>query len=499
MPRDTMKAGESRVWHFPDGPGPGKTKEFLGRAKIGDPTYNFGDVEPIQAPDPLRYNEFENIDEIQGARENPTASIMARYPRADLSTLLAAGRKRCKVGVQAHMGKCQNPQDFNHGWDKIVFFPDAKYTSWSAENFGALASDEQAASNETGELSASDLYEGKRLTFGEQCESEISREIIAVRVCDQAECGDCDEPSDGCSKVFAVQLGAGATPGNLPSVVYSSDGGVTCASTDIDTLFSNEDPDDAFCVGSDFIVISSDGGMHIADAGEILLGTETWVEPTIGFVAGAGPIAIWSVDALHTWIVAEGGYVYFTASPRGGVTVQDPGVATTQDLQDVHALDSLNVVAVGALNAVIRTSNGGDTWETLTGPSVGNTLNTVWMYNERTWFIGDSIGGLFFTSNEGITWTAITDIAVALIEIDDIVFYDSFIGYMAARIGAADGIILKTLDGGASWYVLPESTAAASIPDNDRINSLAVCDDANTVWGGGLAGDGSDGILVKAA
>ncbi|GAF72720.1 unnamed protein product, partial [marine sediment metagenome] len=30
MTEPVMKAGESRVWHFPDGVGPGKLKEFLG-------------------------------------------------------------------------------------------------------------------------------------------------------------------------------------------------------------------------------------------------------------------------------------------------------------------------------------------------------------------------------------------------------------------------------------------------------------------------------------
>ncbi|NIM48323.1 MAG: hypothetical protein GTO22_03540, partial [Gemmatimonadales bacterium] len=465
MAGDAMKAGESRVWLFEDGYGPGNGKEYFGFARIGDPTYGFGDSERIEAPSEDQFNEFDEIDSIQGAKERPTSSVIGRYPRTDRSTLLRIGSKRCPSGVQTIVGKCVNPQDYDAKWDKIIVFTDVKYSSWSGENFGALASDEQAAVNETGEFNAKDLYEVMPLSFGEQCAAEVAREIIKILVCDQVECGDCDEPTDGCQKVFAVQLGTGATPGTLPSVVYSDDGGDTCASQDISTLFSNEDPDDAACVGSDLVVISSDGGMHIAPQDDILDGTDSWVEPTTGFVAGQGPICITSAGSRHTWLGAVGGYIYFTADPRTGVSVQDAGVATTQDLQDIHAFDKNNVVAVGNLNAVVRTSNGGATWQAVTGPSVGNTLNCVWMYDERTWFVGDSVGGFYYTTDEGDNWTAQT-MPITLVEIDEIEFFDEVVGYVAARRGAADGVLLRTTDGGQTWYVMPKKTG--SIPANDR-------------------------------
>ena len=498
MAKEIMKAGESRVWHFPDGVGPGKPKEFLGCARIGDPTYSFGDMERIEAPDPERYNEFIEVGNFQGTKDRPTASVIQRMDRIDLSSLLRAGRKRCRIDVHAHVGKCKNPQDFNGGYETKWIFRDARYTSWTAENFGALGTDEQAATNETGEFSAEDILQLKMLSFGEQCEAEIALEIIAIVVCDGEECGDCDSPSDGCQKVFAVQLGTGVTPGTLPSVVYSDDGGVTCASTDIDTLYSDEPPTDAACVGPDLVIPSSLGGLHMAPIADILAGTETWVEATAGFVAGHGPTAIWSVDVSHTWIVGEAGYVYFTADPRTGVVVQDPGVATTRNLMDVHAFDTENVVAVGLFNSVVRTTNGGLTWEPIVGPPAGGELNCVWMYNERTWLVGSGTGILWLTENEGDTWVDITNtIPITVIEIDEILFFDDTVGYMSLRDGAAHSLIAVTRDGGASWKILPDGPG--EIPDNDRINMLAVCADPNFVWGGGLEGGGTDGIIVKAA
>jgi hypothetical protein len=493
-----MRSGESRVWLFADGYGPGKSKLYLGWARIGDPTYGFGDVDSVEVPDADSYNKFDKVSEIQGAEENPTASIISRYARLDVSELLKAGKKRCPVGVQAHIGLCSNPQDFNRGWDKIVNFVQARFTSWSAENFGALDSDEMNPTNETGELSARDMYEIKKIKFTEICAARGNREFISVDVCDDLTCGECGVPSDGCQKVLAVMLGTGATPGTLPSVVYSDDGGTTCDSVDIDTLYSNEDPDDAACVGPDFVVISSAGGMHIATVGDILDGAPDWVETTEGFVAGFGPNCIWSYDARHTWIGAENGYIYFTSSPRSGVEIQDAAVATTVNILDIHACDSLHVVAVGQANAVIYTENGGETWVPIVGPSIGVQLNCVWMLDPNVWLIGDNLGNLWYTEDGGENWAENTDIDQTLTVIDEIEFHDETVGYMSARVGATDGRIFRTIDGGMTWYEMPEGTTG-QLADNDRINSLAVCKDPNIVWGAGLNADGTTGFMAKAS
>ena len=494
---DVAKAGETRVWIFEDGFGPGKAKEFFGLARIGDPTFSFGDIERIEVPSEDRFNQFDQIDSIQGARERPTASIIGRYPRKDISTLLKIGRKRCASGVQVHIGKCANPQDYDANWDKILNFTDVKYSSYSLENAGALASDEQAAVNETGEFSSDDMYEISPLTFAEKCTAEVVREITKVVVCDTVECGDCDEPSDGCQKVFALMVGSGATPGILPSVVYSSDGFDVCASLDISTMTSTEVPQDGACVGGDLVVISDgSGGLHVNDQDDILAGTDNWVEAATGFVGGNDPLSIASAGAQNTWLGAENGYVYFSDDPRAGVSVQDAGNATASNLDAGNAFDKLNVVFVGASNAVIYTTNGGVTWTLVTGPAVGVALTAVWMYNDLTWFVGDANGDLWRTLDQGDNWVEIT-LPVTPTLIEDIQFFDETVGYLGITIAGPAGRILRTTDGGSTWYVLPERSGA--IQANDTINSVAVCDDPNVVYGGGLADDGVDGIIVKAA
>jgi len=500
MGSDITLSSHSRVWTVENGVGPFNQPLYQGCAKIGDSSWSFGDVEPVECPDPERYGGFVKVGEIQGQIERTTTSLNGRYP-SELSELLRLGRKRCRLDVQVHLGKCRDPQDFSEGWEKVKIYPKGRISSWGDENAGALSSDENEVTNETVELSADELYEVKRLAFEEQATTDVVREIISIDVCDAINCGDCGEPSDGCEKVFATMVGVGSTPGTLPSVVFSEDGGTTWDTTNIDTLFANEAPSDSECVNGLFVVVSNgSNSLHYAPTSDILDATENWVEVTSGFVAGGEPNAIWAADSRHVWIAGDGGYIYFSSDVRSGVTVQNPGVATTQDLVDVHAFDDQFVVAVGNLNTVVYTENGGATWNAVTGPAIGVGLTSVWAHGSKTWIVGDANGALWKTRNSGQSWTQYTNLPIALVRVDEIAFANDTIGYLAARDGAAHGVILRTIDGGYSWYVLPEGPGGISIPDNDRINQLAVCpDNVNVVFGGGLGGNATDGIIVKAA
>ena len=58
------------------------------------------------------------------------------------------------------------------------------------------------------------------------------------------------------------------------------------------------------------------------------------------------------------------------------------------------------------------------------------------------------------------------------------------------------GRVLRTIDGGNSWYVLPEGTG--SIPTNSRINALDACgEDVNIAYAAGEAVAAGDGIILR--
>jgi photosystem II stability/assembly factor-like uncharacterized protein len=155
-------------------------------------------------------------------------------------------------------------------------------------------------------------------------------------------------------------------------------------------------------------------------------------------------------------------------------------------------LDSTHGVAVGASNAVVRTVDG-STWGAITGPAVGVALNAVWMKSEDVWLVGTAGGVLYYTANAGSTWTALGFSGSGAGTVTDIYFVNQAVGYMAHTTAAPVGRLFRTIDGGNSWYLLPEN---GSMPDNDGINSIKACS-VNTVFAGGLGGGGTDGYGVK--
>lgn len=487
-----IKSGDSRVWIIENGASPSDEPQYMGIMKTGDPSWGFGDVTPIKVPDPNRRNSFVEADNIRGATERVTSSVMGRYPRA-ISTLLRLARKQCSLDIQIAFGRCTNPQDYLNGWEKLVIMRDVQITAYSGENWGALNDDEQNPSNENADISAEDMYEVVDLSWKEHASSSVVREVTAIAVCDQAGCGDeCADSSDGCQKVFATMIGTGATPGTKPTLLYTEDGGATWGTTSIDTLFSTETPTGIECVGANVVVVSDDSdSLHYANIADILDGVETWYETFDGFVIGNDPIAIYSVDAMHTWMVGENGYIYFTSDPAISVTVQSDGAISAKNLVDVHFVDTDYGICVGATNTLDYTEDG-TVWNNMVGPEPGVDLRCCWMLTRDKWLIGSSSGNLWYTSDGGGSWT--NKAPSEITDIYDIKFVDSVVGYMAAVVGA-NGYIYRTTNGGYSWYRVPKT--GTGITANDRINMVAVCDDANVVWGGGLADDGSDGIIVK--
>ncbi len=488
----------SRVWLIPFSASPNNVPSYEGLAKAGTPDWSLGDITPIHIPDPDTYGRYLVAGIVRGDQALPTLNIIWRLTLNQASVLDRIVRAGCEHDLQIHMGECSNPSDFDLGWEKILILERARPTNWSTDaDLGALQPSDRAVVNEVVPFSGRQMYHVYRMVYAEQAPTEIVQEIVDVVICDSVTCGQCGLPSNGCDRVLALTLSAGGSPGLPAELIFSSDGGDSYSDTNITTLAASEDPNEMACVSSNLVVVSEDSeSLHHAPLADIFAGTETWTEVTTGFVATNGPLAIHNEGPRHTWIVGENGYVYFTADPTASVTVQDAGVATTNDLNAVHAYDILNVVAVGVLNTVLLTRNGGDIWTAITGPSVGVTLNTIWMRSPQEWFIGDAGGQLWYTLDGGATWTEKTFPGSGAGQVRDVHFATPSVGYMAHDIATPQGRLLRTLNGGQSWYVVPEGNTA--IPLNDRFNMVAPClEDANIVFAGGLGDDGTDGILVK--
>lgn len=491
-----VQSGFSRVWLIQNRAGPANTPEYQGLWRAGAVSWKQGDVKTIRVPNPGVLNSFVRIGKIIGDPGDPMLPITSRYTE-DLSRLFKLIRQGCDSDLQVHIGKCTDPRDFNKGWEKILVLEGAIPTDYKTSELGALEPSQRNMVDEDVPFTGEDYYEIDKMTFGEQAGAQVTQEIKDILVADAIACGACGISSDGCQVVIAVSMRAGASPGTGADLLYTVNGGGTWAFREITTLTGTNDPDALGVAGSYVFVISAESiSLMYAVLADVLTASETWTNVTTGFVAAGTPKAVWVFDPSNIWIVGGAGYIYKSTDVTTGVSVQDAGVATTQAYAAVHGIDQLHVLAVGGSNAVSYTSNGGSTWTPITGPAVGVGLNTCWMVNETTWWVGTAGGKLFYTLNSGVTWTEKTFSGSGAGQIYDIKFATPTVGFLSHATAAPRGRILRTLNGGQSWYVAPES--GVTLVDNDRINKLSTCD-PNILFGAGLGANAVDGIIVKGA
>lgn len=499
MKRNIQRASQTRVFSIEDRAGPSHNPVYQSLARATGIAWGQGDITPIRVPDPKQYGRYVVVDKIRGQQDLPGLSLEFRMTR-DLSAILSLVRKGCPIDVQLHVGACKDPSDFDAGWEKIHVLEDADVSNYSTDDLGAFDADQEASVMETIELMASDYYEVGRLTFGQKAEAEIVQSVIDVAICDARTCGVCGLPSDGCQRIFAVQVPAGASPGLPPEVVYTQDGFVTAGESIITSMPANQSPSAMSCVGPYLAVVSNgDDSIHYALIVDILSDSESWTEITTGIVGAGSPNDLFSVSRTLTWIVGDGGYIYRTEDITAGVTAVLAGDLTSENLQTIHAFDDDNVLVGGENNAILLSRNGGITWTLVTG-SVGQAavnITAVWMLGENEWYAGYADGTLWYTIDSGTNWTQ-KALPGAITSIDDIQFATRTVGYIAGRagVGATAGRLLRTISGGNTWYVLPEE-AALTVPSAAQFHAIAACgDNPNLLVAGGDEVADGDGILV---
>lgn len=498
MPTPKAISSNSRVFIQPWDAGPSHPLEYQGTWRSQGLTEPAGDATRVQEPDPFNYGQFNTVAVIRGEPALFTTTLEARlgYQISRMKYLKDLG---CPLAIHVNLGQCTRP-DVPYDADVIFILEGANITQWATTELGALDGSQNAAINETIPISYVNSLQIKKLLVNELDASGITREIISVNICDRINCGVCGSESTGCSKVFGVSVSAGGSPGLPADVIFSSNGGSTWGKTNISTLSVGSAPSDAACVGEYYVVATQTGlQIHYATQAAILAGTATWTANTAGLVASKGPNAFFAPAASQVWAAANGGYVYKWSDITGTASVQTDGSVTSQNLTAIHGSDALNIVAVGASNAVIFTQDGGGTWQAVTGPAPAVALNTVWVRDQDTWFIGTAGGKLFYTNNTGSTWTEITFPGSGAGTVNDIQFVQSAsqsVGYLAHATATPVGRIFRTLDGGATWTLQPQ---VGSSPAYDRANSIATCWDPNIFFAAGLGDNGTDGVLIKGA
>lgn len=488
------KGGLFRVFVQHEGPSPENAYHYVGCLNLGGFQEDLGTGEPIYCPSSAVMGQYDIVDITAPPQALPTTDFTQRMDLALRDFWWELRRRKCEFNMFIKSGRCVRPDD-PHDFLAGVLVKRAKATAFNTGPMNSL--DENAASDLSGSLQMRDFDRFLSMYFGEVADSTVLDEALDGLFADSIQCGDCGSPSDGCQKMYVLTDVVLGSPSLSPQVAYSINGGGIWATDVVDSL-SGQAPRRMAQVGTRLVVISQVDLAHhhklqsgVDDGGS----TGGWTRVAGGYVASAGPRAVWSKSPSETFIVAAGGYIYFMSNPTAAVTVLSDGSVTTQDLNDVRGIGS-TIVGVGNSNAVVVSRNNGRTWSLVTGPAVGVTLSSVEVVSERVWWVTTATGDVYYTTNGGQSWVAATP-DDAITAINRIRFVDEIVGYMAVEVSGV-ARIYRTKDSGYSWHY--QEPYVNSLPTSARLNFVAPCPgNYNVALAGGLAATGTDGLVALGA
>ena len=147
-----------------------------------------------------------------------------------------------------------------------------------------------------------------------------------------------------------------------------------------------------------------------------------------------------------------------------------PGVLTTGDYNAIHFSSEKVGFAGAAADVIVRTTNGGDTWEACTATGGGGDILTVWAIDEYRAWVGTDDGDIYYSVDGGATWSERTVTGITAGTIADIQFSNDQIGYLIHNTAAPVGRIYRTINGGYSWQTQEPVT-------NTGLNAVSVIGD----------------------
>lgn len=456
-----------------------------------------GGIEPIWVKDPRKRKSYRLVGTTIAPPDLPSASVMFYEKHGYLPRHLRK-LSDCLTNFYMTHGKCTNPDDFMKGWDSYVYvLSGGRATDRDGGTRSAFGED--SALEDTVGFTFGAVYPVGKLGFGEVASEKVDREVADVVFGPAQGCAECDH---GKKFVYAATKSSGAGSPGLPAeLIYNlTNGSGVWYEAAINGIGANENPLKIGIVGS-YLVILGDGAYYYAEINEKTGVPGSFTKVSAGFVATNDPYDMLVVSPSEIWFVGQGGYIYKSVDITAGVSVSNAGSATSNNLRRIGGYEE-TLVAVGDDGTVIKSINRGQTWAaTTTTPADVLQVQAVAVKSSDLFFIGTGFTGhVWYTKDGGETWTEITLAETGDCNINDIVFATDEVGYIALdKQSTPTAYLYATWDGGAHWT--KTAPRINNWPTFDRPNRVAIprSDDpgfvSNTVVVGGLAGNGTDGVI----
>jgi hypothetical protein len=209
----------------------------------------------------------------------------------------------------------------------------------------------------------------------------------------------------------------------------------------------------------------------------------TWSTVDVGSTNGEYITSFNMVDENNIWVGTDGGRIYYSDDSGATWTVQENAVITTDAIHDILMADATTGMAVSDSDVVMKTLDGGLTWSQVTATSGGNNLLKVG-YSVDFWWVADSGGDLYYSDDEGLTWTVRGLNAGTPKRLK---WGNEFFGVLVSDVSGV-GQVRVTVNGGETWQSL-------TWPTNTGLNDVWI-KSAKELWFVGEV-QGGTGMLFK--
>lgn len=463
----TTKSGA--IFVFPDGPNhPG---EYIGCTDADDVSEPIGDMELIRCFDVN--GKYRVMGEITAPPDPVTTTLTSLTTR----TRNYLERIRGQYGL-VFLQRDGGRADVFTNWVRAVLLMKARNTE---KTYAGLVSREEAApSTRAFAVSA----------YPPVCEVvRVEAQGVSNPLTEMALDVHFLPSEDTLLPIMYGVLVADAPAGDQASVLLTSDGGRTWTATAAKPFGNDEGISACQLIdmgnGARRILISkiAAGGTQ----GEVAWSDDdgaNWHSTNLGgAAAGDGCVmggALLAIDRYHIWLASANGYIYFSSDAGESWTAKEAGVIVATDYYGI-AFDPAGTVgyAVGVGGVVSKTVNGGDDWSAATTTSANDNYAIAVKEEGQVW-VGDDDGSMFYSDDGALTWTARTGFGTYT-QVIRIVFINEYVGFALVNTGTPAGFVLRTIDGGVTWEVIPGDT-------NDGLGAIFVNDPNYGVVVGDVSG-----------
>lgn len=452
---------------------------------------SLGALNPIYAKDPRIQNKINIIDFSRGAPELGEVAFRERVVPATYNYLERKFKNDCEEIFIIKIDPCGALDDLN-SWNSIWIVDRVRLNNISVEALQAF--DASNAVEMTGSFNSVTFERILPIRFALYAESTVLAEVLDGVYYDNKSCGDCSVYSEGCDKLAVLTRANTGSPGLSSQLVFTTTGGSTWTASDIQSL-GGKDGRQLTAVGIYLVVVSeTDGAHHYAPKSNPVAGQ--WTRVSTGYAVGGSPRAIYAKSPTEIFIGGQGGYVYKSTDITSSVTAITDGSLTAQNSNDIHGAGQV-IVSAHDNNVILYSINNGTSFASLTGPEVGVNLLCVWCKTPYQWYVGTNTGKLWYTMDQGATWTQRALPAQStLTAVYDIKFSADIaeVGAIAVQATGA-GYVYRTITGGRTWY--NDAPGIDDLATNEKANFVALCG-VNQIASGGKKQSSTDGFIAIA-